>query len=224
MKSYFSGIFGSSPIKPLQRHMEKVLDCTRELVPLFQAVSRSDYNTVAQVQERISQLEDEADAIKKDLRLHLPSTLFLPVDRRDLLELLRVQDKVANKAKDIAGLILGRQMAIPASMADPFEAYVGRCVDAVAQALRAVEEMDELVETGFRGTEADLVHGILNELDAVEKDTDRMQVSLRATLRGQESELPPVDVMFLYKIIEWTGDLADLAQRVGSRLQLMLAK
>lgn len=224
MKSYFSGIFGSSPIKPLQRHMEKVLDCTRELIPLFQAVSRADFGTVAQVQERISQLEDEADSLKKDLRLHLPSTLFLPVDRRDLLELLRVQDKVANKAKDIAGLILGRQMTIPPVMAQPFEEYVTRCVDAVAQALKAVEEMDELVETGFRGTEADLVHGILNELDSVEKDTDRMQVSLRATLRGLEKELPPVDIMFLYKVIEWTGDLADLAQRVGSRLQLMLAK
>lgn len=224
MKSYFSGIFGSSPIKPLQRHMEKVLDCTRELTPLFHAVSQRDYATVGQVQERISQLEDEADAIKKDLRLHLPSSLFLPVDRRDLLELLRVQDKVANKAKDIAGLILGRQMDIPRPMQEPFDAYVARCIDAVAKALQAVEEMDELVETGFRGTEADLVHGILSELDAVEKDTDSMQIALRATLRGLEAGLPPVDVMFLYKIIEWTGDLADLAQRVGSRLQLMLAK
>lgn len=224
MKSYFSGIFGSSPIKPLQRHMEKVLDCTRELTPLFEAVCEGDYATVATIQARISHLEDEADELKADLRLHLPNSLFLPVDRRDLLELLRVQDKVANKAKDIAGLILGRQMAIPAPMHVAFKDYVGRCIDAVAKALQAVEEMDELVETGFRGTEADLVHGILRELGTVEKDTDRMQISLRATLRGLESELPPVDVMFLYKIIEWTGDLADLAERVGSRLQLMLAK
>ena len=27
-----------------------------------------------------------------------------------------------------------------------------------------------------------------------------------------------------YKVIEWVGDLADIAQRVGSRLELMLAK
>jgi hypothetical protein len=30
--------------------------------------------------------------------------------------------------------------------------------------------------------------------------------------------------MFLYKIIDKTGGIADRAQRVGSRLQLMLAR
>lgn len=224
MKSYFSGIFGSSPVKPLQQHMEKVLECTRELIPLFEAVSSKDFKRVEEVQERISRLEDEADAIKKDLRLHLPNTLFLPVDRRDLLELLRTQDKVANKAKDIAGLILGRHMEIPEPLRELFGEFIGRGVDAAAQALKSVEEMDELVETGFRGSEVERVQNMLTELDAIEKDSDRMQIKLRATLHGLEQELPPVDVMFLYKIIEWTGELADLAQRVGSRLQLMLAK
>ena len=39
-----------------------------------------------------------------------------------------------------------------------------------------------------------------------------------------EVELPPVDVIFLYQIIDWVGDLADRAQRVGSRLQLLVAR
>lgn len=224
MKSYFSGIFGSSPIKPLQQHMEKVLECTRELAPLFTAVGQKDFDTVGRIQARISQLEDEADALKKDLRLHLPNSLFLPVDRRDLLELLRAQDQIANKAKDIAGLILGRHMQVPEPMLAAFDAYVGRCIDCVAQALKAVEEMDELVETGFRGVEVDRVHSLIHDIDVVEKETDEMQVKLRATLHKLEATLPPVDVMFLYKIIEWTGDLADLAQRVGARVHLMLAK
>ncbi|MGL6122545.1 MAG: DUF47 family protein, partial [Shewanella sp.] len=41
---------------------------------------------------------------------------------------------------------------------------------------------------------------------------------------AMESELNPIDVMFLYKTIEWVGGLADLAERVGSRLELMLAR
>ena len=39
-----------------------------------------------------------------------------------------------------------------------------------------------------------------------------------------ENELHPVNVMFLYKVIDSTGEIADRAQRVGSRLQLMLAR
>jgi predicted phosphate transport protein (TIGR00153 family) len=223
MMSYFSGIFGASPIKPLQRHMKTVLECTRELVPLFQAANRDDFDMMATAQARVSQLEREADTLKKELRLSLPVTLFLPMNRRDLLELLRVQDQVANKAKDIAGLALGRQMRIPSTMQEAFEKYLNRCLDAVEMALTAVNEMDELVVTGFRGAQADVVHDILRKLDSIENDTDRMQVALRSTLRTLEREMSPVDVMFLYKIIDWTGDLADHAQRVGSRLQLMLA-
>ena len=37
-------------------------------------------------------------------------------------------------------------------------------------------------------------------------------------------ELPPVDVIFLYKIIDWIGDLANRAQTVGGRLQILIAR
>ena len=65
---------------------------------------------------------------------------------------------------------------------------------------------------------------MLEELDAIERDTDEMQITLRRQLREIENELNPIDVMFLYKILEWVGDLADIAERVGSRLELMLAR
>ena len=62
------------------------------------------------------------------------------------------------------------------------------------------------------------------ELDQIEDDTDQLQVSLRRTLFGLESNLNPIDVMFLYKCIERVSILADQAQRIGSRIELMLAK
>ena len=39
-----------------------------------------------------------------------------------------------------------------------------------------------------------------------------------------ENDLPPIEVMFIYQTIDWAGALADLAQRVGSRFELMLAR
>ena len=61
-------------------------------------------------------------------------------------------------------------------------------------------------------------------LDEIEGDTDEIQVKVRAELYAIEAQLNPVDVMFLYRIFDWIGDLADLSQRVGSRLELMLAR
>ncbi len=220
----FFSLFGASPVRPLQQHMGKVRECVSQLVPLFEAVIAGDRAQVNAMQERISELENQADDLKHDLRLHLPRGLFLPVDRRDVLEVLTMQDNVANRAKDIAGLIRGRKMTFPEKLGPQLLAFVARSVDACKQAEKTVNELDELVETGFGGGEVELVQDMIKELDKIEKDTDRIQVQVRAALFEMEKELPPIDAMFLYRIIDWIGDLGDRAQRVGSRLQLMLAR
>ncbi len=217
-------LFGSSPVHPLQQHMSKVMECVNQLPALVEAACRDDQDAVAEQQERIAALENEADDLKHQLRLHLPRSLFLPVDRRDLLEVLTMQDNVANRAKDIAGLVRGRRMAFPDTLGPRLLDFARRGVDACAQAQRTVNELDELVETGFRGAEVKLVQNMIEELDRIEKDTDVIQVEVRAMLMSMEKDLPPVDVMFIYRVIDWIGDLGDLAQRVGSRLQLMLAR
>jgi len=64
---YMGGIFGSSPVSPLQKHMSKVYACASELVPLFNAVINEDRDEVARLQKVISGLEKEADVLKKEL-------------------------------------------------------------------------------------------------------------------------------------------------------------
>ena len=221
---YMSGIFGSSPVSPLQKHMAKVYACATELVPLFNAVINEDWDEVARLQQLISDLEREADVLKKELRLNLPKGLFMPVSRQDLLEVLLMQDKIANTAKDIAGLILGRHMILPESVQEDYIRFVERCVAACKQARKAIYEFDELVETGFSGQEIKIVTEMITKLDSIESETDVLQAEIRSKMFAIESDLPPIDAMFWYKVIEATGDVADRAQNVGSRLQLMLAR
>ena len=40
----------------------------------------------------------------------------MSVSRADLLELVRMQDKMANDTKDVAGLSLGRELAFPPAL------------------------------------------------------------------------------------------------------------
>nr|MCS5581482.1 DUF47 family protein [Gammaproteobacteria bacterium] len=83
---------------------------------------------------------------------------------------------------------------------------------------------DELLETGFRGKEATLVEELVVELDELEHQSDVSQIKLRAMLFQMEDSLPPVHVIFLYKIIDRLGELADISQKIGSRLLLLIAK
>jgi predicted phosphate transport protein (TIGR00153 family) len=147
----------------------------------------------------------------------------MPVPREDLLELLLVQDKIANRSKDVSGIVLGRRMQIPAPIAEQFLEFVERNVDATKQARKSVRELDELFTAGFRGAEVELVAGLIEELDQIETDTDDKQAALRAALFEIESTLNPVDAIFMYQVIETTGEIADMAERVGRRLELLLS-
>ncbi|MDO6619717.1 MULTISPECIES: TIGR00153 family protein [unclassified Shewanella] len=218
------GVFAKSPLKPLEQHIDKVHECAVLLVPFFDATTSGDWDEAVKVRKQISLLENEADTLKREIRLTLPSGLFMPVERTDLLELLTQQDKIANKAKDISGRIIGRQLVFPQQVQAPFKAYLKRCLDAVSLAKQAINELDDLLETGFRGREVELVAKMINELDRIEADSDDLQIQVRRLLLSLEADLNPIDVMFMYKIIEWVGGLADLAERVGSRLELMLAR
>ena len=140
-----------------------------------------------------------------------------------MLELLLVQDKMANRAKDVAGLVLGRKMEIPESITEGFIEFVSRNVDAAKQARKSVRELDELFTTGFRGAEVSLVEALIEELDSIETDTDDRQADLRAALFKVEGDLEPVNVMFLYRVIHLTGEIADMAERVGRRLELLFS-
>lgn len=218
------GLFAQSPIKPLQNHAICVNECCSHLISFFDACSKADWETAGEIRGRISHLEKEADALKREIRLKLPRGIFMPVDRSDLLDLLTQQDKLANIAKDIAGQVYGRKLTVPAPLNDNFISYIKRCLDAAAQSEKAIGEFDELIETGFKGREVIFVAKLINQLDDIEDDTDMMQVGLRQQLMTMEDQMNPIEVIFLYKIFEWLGDIADQAQRVGARLELMISR
>lgn len=218
-----ANIFGTSPVQPLEKHIGLAYQCAKRLNRFFTAAIEDDWTEAAKVRAEIEQLEHDADDLKKEIRLHLPKSLFMPVPREDLLELLLVQDKIANRTRDVSGLVLGRKMQIPAAIADRFLDFVRRNVDAAKQAQKSVRELDELFTAGFRGAEVDLVSAMIEELDRIETDTDAKQAELRAALFDIEKTLNPVDAVFLYQVIELTGEIADMAERVGRRLELLLS-
>ncbi|MGB1237872.1 MAG: TIGR00153 family protein [Pseudomonadales bacterium] len=220
----FMQMFARSPFKPMQEHIAIAQQCAEHLVPFFQASFNNDWSAAEVQQQMITELEHKADEIKKEVRQSLPNSLFLPVPRTDLLSLLRMQDKIANRAKDISGLMLGRQTSIPTIIQAEMLDFVKAAVKTSEQALNALNELDELVGTGFRGHEVKVVEDMIIKLDELEHQTDELERDIRQSLFKVEKELDPIDAIFLYKIIKWIGDLADRAQDVGGRLQLLLAR
>ncbi len=219
-----ASLFGHSPFKPLQAHMTIVGECVAVVPSLFEALVAGDAAGVTAAKDQIFTKEDEADKLKNQLRTQLPKSLFMPVDRRDLLAVLDVQDSIADTAQDIAGLMVERDMEVLEEMKEPLLKLVARCVDTVEHAGTIIAELDELVEMGFSGREATRVEEMVNELNGIEDETDELGMALAKTLFANEDKLSPVSVIFWYQMIQWIGDLADYSEKVGDRLRLLIAR
>jgi predicted phosphate transport protein (TIGR00153 family) len=95
-------------------------------------------------------------------------------------------------------------------------------VTACEQAERVINELDQLLETGFRGREVAKVDEMINELSRMESETDDLEERVQRLLFGIEDELG-ISAIFWYKLIDTVGGMADYAERVGNRLRLLTA-
>ncbi len=221
--SLIADLFGRSPIRPMQRHMEAAVGCAREVLPLVEAMAAGDVAGIAACRARIDQLEHEADRIKNEIRSHLPKRLFMAVERRDMLEILDYQDPIVDKAQDVAELADLRAMTLSPDLAAPVLDLVRRVVSAREQAERIVNELDELVETGFHGREVTRVEEMIDQLGRIESDTDDLADRAVRQIFAREAELG-VATVFLYDWVGWIGDMAGYSERVGNRLRLLIAR
>lgn len=220
----FNNLLGHSPVRPLQAHMAVVVNCAREIPALFEALGSGNQDGVNSAKDKIFALENEADDIKNEMRSHLPKSLFMPVDRRDLLEVLQMQDSIADTAQDIAGLLVERPMTTPEPLRATVQELTKTCVDACEHAEKIIGELDELLAMGFGGKEATQVEAMVSELNEIENKTDILGLEAARILFANEDSIGPVSVIIWYRLIEWIGDLADYAEKTGDRLRLLIAR
>ena len=148
----------------------------------------------------------------------------MPVDRRDLLDLLNAQDSIADVCQDIAGLLSVRKMEIPESLTDGLFPFIHSNVKATRQCRKVISELDELLEMGFRGRRVDRVIEMIEDLNRLETETDRHEMKLTEELFQLEDEMKPLSVIFWYELFRLIADIADYAEDVGDRLRLLIAR
>ena len=111
-----------------------------------------DWALAEKVQGDIVRLESVADDLKMEVRMNLPRGLWMSVSRADLLDLVRVQDTMANETKDIAGLSLGRQLAFPKKLDKALFKYIDTVIQTAEKAVDVVTATRDLSRTAFGAT------------------------------------------------------------------------
>lgn len=223
MRSFF-GLFGRSPFGPLTQHTERVHETVVLIRPLLEAFMDGDWQRTEEVYAKIRELEHRADLIKNDIRDHLPRSLFMPVDRGDVLQFLRMQDRIADSAEDIGVLLTMRRTPTP----DALRAGVLTLVDSVIETsetwFKASHELLTLQEASFTGPEVEKMIGLINQVRELERKADEYQATVTKQLFDFEEEIGPLSVMLWMNIFRVLGLVANYAESTADLLRLMLAK
>ena len=223
-KTTITKLFGESPIRPLREHMQVSNQAAIGLPAFFDAVIKANWARALIVQKSIVKAEKQADRLKKQLCLQLPAFQFLPVPRSDLIELLTMQDQIANRARDIVEVIYNRRVVIPEPLHASLRVFVATSTSVSAQVLTVIDEQDDLLDCGFCSREMIVINHLIEEMHRLERETDRLEKKLRSSLFRLESKLDPLEVIFLYQVIDWIRDLANCAQKVACRMQILLVQ
>lgn len=219
----FGKLFGKSPFKPMKKHMSIAMECVGHMPSAVDAFFKHDNETLKEIKRSVSQLESDADRVLEELQSRLPKSMFLPVHRRDLLDVLEMQEAIADRTEDIVGLMLDLPMEVPGEMHKPIMSLTNRASEAVNTAYKVVKKFEDLVETGFKGPDVDEVQALIREVISIETDADHIGIEITQSLFAHAREMDPVSVVFLHRLIGWIDDLADYAETLAIRARLLLA-
>ncbi len=223
VRSFF-GLFSESPFPYLREMAHRVKECSDEVPQLFDALFEGDYDRVLAISERISDLEHEVDVLKTQIRDGMPKTRFMPVDRRDLLEVLANLDAVADAAEDVGKLFTLRRMEAHEELEPSLKKLVRRVDRTVDQGVEVVETLEVVAEVGFSGKEGSRLMEEIAELNRLEHKADIVQDAAARQLFEIEDDIKPGSLFVWNKIIRELGDMANSAERMGNRMRLFLSE
>jgi uncharacterized protein len=218
------GLFGRSPFSPLMQHAERVHETVELIRPLTAAFVAGDWGETERIYETISDLEHRADELKIEIREHLPKSLFMPVNRGDILMLLKEQDSIADRAEDLGVLLTMRRTPTPDGLRQPFLDFIEHTISVSSAWLEVAREMPTLQEASFTGPEVDKTMERIRDISDMERAADDMQAGLSKLVFRHENDLDPISVVFWMNFARVLGSIANHAENTADLLRLMLAR
>ncbi len=217
-------IFTKSPFTSLRKMMDKVIECVNVVGPISDAFIAEDYDLLTKEAERCSNLEYEADKIKDDIRINMPSSLLMPVAREDVLHILSAQDSIADVAEDIGVLMSIKRFSITDGIKTKLKELEENSIEVVKKAALIIEKLDDLRESSFGGPVVEEVEKLLFDVNRQEHKTDGLQLELTKLVVTEEDSFSKAELILLLKIVETLGGLANAAEKMCNRIKLILAR
>lgn len=215
-------LFGRSPFAPLEAHMDKIALCVHKLKDIFKAVLEEDREKIDQLEKEISKLEHEADIMKNDIRNHLPKSLFLPIEHSQLLEILTLQDSIADTAEDVAVTLTLKPLVMLDDFKKEYLEFLEKNIEAFDKAHDIIRQMHELLESSFGGTEAEKVRKLVHEVALKEHEVDLIQRELLKRILNAEDKMSYATFHVWQRTIQAVSAISNISEKLANRVRRTL--
>jgi len=217
-----SKLIPKTPFSHLQLHMEKTCACLTKLEELCKARVGSELDKLEPIVKQISELEYEADLIKNDIRASLPKSYFFSVDRINFLEILTLQDHIADIAEDIADILILKKLPTLPILEDTLTEFLHTNLDATWILKGMVFDLDMLIEASFGGPVALKMRNQINEISLKEQQADTIKKELKKRLFTLSQAIHFADFILWLNFIEEIGKISYLAEKEALRIGMLL--
>jgi uncharacterized protein len=213
-----------TPFNQLLEHMCKVEEGISLLGNGLMKYYKGDYKDFNALAKKVSSIEHEADLIKSSIRSHLPSSLLMPVDKGRFLWTLREQDAILDHAENLSEMLDMRHTKIPKELQQLFIDHAKQVIETVCAMQVAVQNIKDLVETGFVKREREQTKQYIKKVHECEWQADQLRYQITRGIYKIEKKLDSMDMYHLLKITDWVDEIADHAENVADWLRSMIAK
>jgi predicted phosphate transport protein (TIGR00153 family) len=222
MRIPFISMFITSPFDGLQEHAEKVKECAWVFQKAIECIITDRCEEFENLREDIWKLEEEADAIKRRIRGHLPKGTLLAVDKFELFRYLGEQDKVLDAVEDALDWLSFRSSAgIPEALEKDFMLLVEAVMDPIEELSKMVAEARKYF-SNFSENQRRVVKNMIRTLRAHEHEADRLEDAAKEKIFNTIDDA--VAVYHLVRLAEIIGSISDHAENAGDMMRAMIAR
>lgn len=202
--------------------MDQVARCVAKMSEALDAFEAGRFEALAPLAQEVSRMEHEADQIRDDIRNHLLRRFFMPVDRTHVLRILSQQDSLADIAEDICVLLTMKSISIPDDLKESFGRFRSLSSDAVDLAGSIIDQLDELVETGFGGAEAERIRSLAHQVAYTEHQVDVVAHEFVRGIYARDTEFTVGEFHLWMRLTRTLSQLSNTAENLADSIEMVL--
>ena len=220
MRIPFISLFMRSIFDGLQAHADKVKECAWAFQQAIECHIAEQCERFEEFRREVEQLESDADSIKRRICDHLPNRTLMPVDRFQLYQYLREQDKVLDAVEEALDWLSYRSdPGIPEALEKDFFLLVDAVLDPVEEMCRLVLEARKYFRS-YSAKQRILVKDIVQTLQRQQHEAGKVEDGIKEKLLNMQ--IGAITVFHMIRLAETIGSIADHAENAGDMVRSMV--